>query len=252
MHSSDIYDDAVVYDLIHERLSPADIPFYLQQIGGCNGTVLELGCGTARVTIPLAEHGYAVTGLEIDECMLKRGQEKASAKGVSIEWVHGDARNFDLGKKFDLILFPCNAIAHLLDNESVESCFSCVKRHLADDGKFILQMFNPSLSILTRDPNQRYPVAEYDDPSGKGHVVVTENNVYDRARQVNEIKWYFKFEKTGQEVVKIVPMRIFYPLELDSLLRHSGFEIICKYGGFDSSPFSSESPNQIPICKLKK
>jgi SAM-dependent methyltransferase len=251
MQSADthsIYDDPVAYDLMFQS---ADISFYLQQHAGDRGSVLELGCGTGRVAIPLAEHGYTVTGIDMNEQMLSLARAKAAAKNVSIDWVLGDVRNFDLGKQYDTILFPANSITHLLDTQSIEACLACVRKHLSENGLFILRMFNPVLECFTRDPNQRYPISEYDDPNGKGHVVVTENNIYDRARQVNEVKWYYLYEETGEQIIKNISMRIFYPQELDMLLRYNGFEIIHKYGRFDGSPFTSESPCQIPVCRKR-
>ena len=86
----------------------------------------------------------------------------------------------------------------------------------------------------------RYPVAEYPDPDGNGTVIVTENNVYDAASQINRIKWYFRIGELGEERVVDNNMRIFFPQELDALLRSHGFAIEKKYGNYDESPFLSE------------
>jgi hypothetical protein len=78
--------------------------------------------------------------------------------------------------------------------------------------------------------------------------VVTESNVYNRASQVNEIKWYYRI---GDRPVKVVDlnMRIFYPQELDALLQYNGFSIEAKYGDYRGNPFDSSSPRQIVICQ---
>lgn len=242
-----IYHDPAAYDLIHSDQT-GDLQFYLERMPKRAAKVLELGCGSGRLTIPLALRELDVTGIDIENSMLARGREKAADYGVAIDWVRGDVRSFDLGEMFDAVLFPCNSISHLLDSQSVEACLACVRRHLADEGVFIFHTFNPSLQILTRDPQRRYPVAEYEDPSGRGPVVVTESNTYDRARQINNITWYHLFQATSQETATSLPLRMFFPQELDCLLGYNGFEVIGKYGGFDGSMFSSASDHQILVC----
>lgn len=246
-----IYDDAITYDLRHcKRMN--DTPFYLNQLTGRAKSILELGCGTGRLTIPLALHGFDVTGIDIEESMLARAREKAAQVGANVEWVQGDVRSFDLGKQFDAVLFPVNSLSHMLDSKSIEACLACVRKHLTDNGRFIFQVFNPLFRVFLRDPNQRYPLAQYEDPYGRGHVTVTESNTYDRALQVNNVTWYYQFQDTQEEIAKSLPMRIFFPQELDALLRHNGFDIIAKYGGCDGNPFSSESGLQLPVCKKRK
>ncbi len=243
-YCGDLYADGRHYDLQHVGMTD-DIPFYLKQARELGGPVLELACGTGRITVPLAEAGIKITGLDLTEGMLRQARARAAGKGIEIDWVLGDCRKFDLERKFKLIFFPFNSIAHLHDPESIEACFACVRKHLSDYGRFIVDIFNPRIDILIRDASQRYPVAEYPDPDGGGTVVITENNVYDAATQVNHIKWYYRVGKSGDERVAELNMRVFFPQELDALLRANGFEIEAKYGDFDESPFTSASPKQI-------
>ena len=246
----DIYNDGRHYDL-ENRDKVEDIPFYLKQIKKYGEPVLELACGTGRITIPVAEQRIQITGLDISEHMLSFAKKKAASKNVHIEWVQADCRNFNLDKKFALILLPFNSIAHIHSLESIESCFSSVKKHLKDSGRFIIDIFNPRLDILLRNPSKRYPVTEYPDPDGKGAVTVTENNIYDSATQINRIKWYFHTEKEKEEPVEELNMRIFFPQELDALLHYNGLEIESKFGNYDETPFKTSSPIQLVISRPK-
>ncbi len=244
----DVYRNGKYYDLENARMVE-DIPFYLQQARKHGGPVLELACGTGRITIPLAEAGIDVTGLDISEPMLSHARVKAKRKKLKIRWVRADCRDFRLPRTFNLIIFPFNSIAHLKDLESIESCLSSVRRHLAEEGRFIIDHFNPRLDILTRDSSRRYPVAEYLDPDGGEDVVVTESNVYNRATQVNEIKWYYKIGTRPEEVVDL-NMRIYYPQELDAFLHYNGFRVEDKFGDYEGHPFDSSSPKQIVVSRL--
>ncbi len=251
MDCHDIYADGRHYDLQNKDFVD-DIPFYLGQIRRFGHPVLELGCGTGRVTIPLAQRGIQITGLDISRGMLSRAKEKAAAAGVDVEWIEADCRNFELVKRFKTILFPYNAIAHLHDFESIQSCFSCAKRHLSARGRFIVDIFNPCLAVLTRVQGKRYKVAEYPDPDGRGTVVITETNVYDAVSQINRITWYFKIGKRREEIQKALNMRIFYPQELDALLYYNGFVLEEKIGNYDGAPFTAASPKQLCVCRVRR
>jgi len=242
----DLYSDGRYYDLQTKDFLE-DIPFYLRQIQKFGQPVLELACGTGRITIPLAEKGIQMTGLDVSEAMLSQARMKARAKGVDIQWILADCRDFQLDRTFRLVFIPINSIAHLHDLESLEVFFSRVKEHLAPGGRFIIDVFNPRLDILMRDPTKRYPVAQYPDPDGRGMVTVTENNVYDAAQQINRIRWYYKIGQTEERVVEN-NMRILFPQELDGLLLYCGFAIEAKFGNYDETPFESTSPKQLIVC----
>ncbi len=87
-------------------------------------------------------------GLDISPAMLATARKKSDALGLGINWVQADCRDFHLGQKFNLIFFPFNSIQHLLTLSELEACLACVKQHLAPTGKFIVDIFNPSLGKL--------------------------------------------------------------------------------------------------------
>ena len=109
-----------------------DIPFYKKLAKNQVGSVLELCCGTGRITIPLARDGIDITGLDSCESMLTRAREKSGKAGTEIEFIKGDIRNFDLQKTFNLILIPFNSLQCIYPFEEVEQVFNCVKKHLPD------------------------------------------------------------------------------------------------------------------------
>ena len=244
------YLDARHYDAkIKSRNLFGDIPFYLNKVKEYGEPVLELACGTGRVTIPIAEKGISTTGLDLLNTMLKEAKRKSKETDVKVEWIEGDMTDFNLGKKFNLILMPGCAFHGLLDLESVEKCLTCVKNHLEPNAGFIFDAFNPNLNILVRNPSETYPNAKYQDPDGRGLVIVTESTKYDKASQIMDTTLSYSIaEKTISSELKL---RIFFPKELDSILKYNGFKINAKYGYFDQSPFTSDSRIQIFICQVK-
>src|SRR5258708_6921458 len=158
-------------------------------------------------------------------------------------------RTFDLGQKFKLILLPANTMMHLVTREDIEGCLGSVLRHLTDGGRFVVEVYNPSLALLSAPPGTRAPVAGYVDPKSGARVVVTSEVDYDAATQVNHVTYHYLHGVTGPETTRHFDMRQFFPQELDALLRHTGFLIEEKFGDRDESKFTSSSPRQIVVCR---
>ncbi len=241
-----LYEDGHQYDLQHADFDE-DIDFYKKMAEEAE-RVLELACGTCRLGIPIGRGGSHYTGIDISQGMLAWACNKAQSLGLRIGLIRGDMRNFHLNEGYDLILLAFNSVCHLYTRQDFERCLGCVREHLEKEGRFVIDVFNPSLEILTRDPKERYPAGEYEDPYGKGKVIVTETNVYDRATQINWITWYYRLERSGEERKVRFGMRIYYPQELDALVNCCGFRIVAKYGDFDLRPFTSDSTKQIIVA----
>ncbi len=242
------YYDGRHYDAQQKDFS-VDIPFYLEQSVNYGDPVLELACGTGRVSIPIAKSGFDVTGIDISSGMLNSAAVDAAEAGAKINFIKGDIRNFEIDKKFNLVIFPFNSIAHLLDLESVNGCLNSVRKHLLPDGRFIVDFFNPDFKYFTRDQSVSYPVGAYPDPDTGEKVILTENNFYDRATQINHVKWHYKIG--DRDFSEDLDMRIFYPRELQALLIHAGFKIEHIYGNFDRAEFNTGSPKQIYVCSVR-
>ncbi len=244
-----LYENDWLYDLVHEK--PADseqIAFYQKQIEKFGQPVLELACGTGNYLVTLSEKHYEVSGLDNSEEMLHAAERRAKNKQTESNLLNADMRNFDLEQKFKLIFVAGNSLQHLNTINDVESCFASVKRHLNHDSKFIVEVFNPSLELLSRDPKERFFVGEY--KTDDGWVVITENVFYDAATQINHINWHYKNQYMKEERTVNFSMRQFFPQELDYLFVKNGFRIEQKFGDFEESEFTSKSPKQIIVASV--
>ena len=225
------------------------VPFYVKQVKKYGGPVLELACGTGRITIPIAKEEIPIVGLDFSARMLTQARKNSKKDNLEIEWIEADMTNFSLSRNFSVIIMPGAAMNWVLENREIENCLSCVKKHLISGGKFIFNVFNPNLEILQRDPLKKYNMYEYPNPNGDGIVEVTESNSYDKATQINYVNSYYNIE--NNEIVKKLKLRIIFPQELDALLYYNGFIIDHKYGAYDEEPFNSDSNWQIVICHKK-
>lgn len=247
-----LYSDAQHYDLVMGAYASGEqLDFYRRQAACYGEPVLELACGSGRLTIPLAREGVNITGLDISEEMLHLAKRKASQSRLRMRFLQGDIRSFDLGEKFRFIFIPAQSLSHLHRREEIEDCFSCVRRHLAGDGRFLIEVFNSSVRMLAREPGRRYPVGQFTDPNAGPQVIVTEEVSYDAASQVNHIRWFFRNEGSTEERMLSFEMRQFFPQEIDALLRYNDFLVEHKYGSYDEREFSSDAGKQLIICRPK-
>lgn len=146
-----IYLDGRHYD---RMFSPkGDVEFFLNEARTLGGPVLELACGTGRLLQPIAEAGFSATGIDLSPDMLAEARRKAQSANVSPRYLQADMTSFRLDERFALIFIGGNSICHLLDIDSFQACMSSVREHLADDGRFIVDVFVPKFQYLLVDPN---------------------------------------------------------------------------------------------------
>ncbi|HST10045.1 MAG TPA: class I SAM-dependent methyltransferase [Terriglobales bacterium] len=263
-----LYRDGRHYDALNSFLV-ADIPFYVEEAklaagildthppakgaGRMGHPVLELACGTGRLTIPIAQSGVEIAGLDLSASMLAHARTKAKAAAVEIEFVDGDCRSFELGRKFALIFMAFNSMQHLHDYASLAALFANVRRHLAEGGRFVFDVFNPKVEILARTSGDRRLEREYQDPDGRGTMAFEHSGTYDDATQVSHIRCYFVCRGANGEDADVreeeLQLRSFFPQELDLLVRSQGFEIVEKLGNFERKAFGSGDPKQVVVCR---
>jgi SAM-dependent methyltransferase len=243
---SDFYDHPPLYD----ELLPvgAEVPFYVDLARQQGGAVLELACGTGQIAIPIALRGLPTVGLDSSGHMLDAAKARASAVGAPVEFVQGDMRDFALGRDFKLIFIARNSLLHLLTTEDVLECFACVRRHLADDGVFAFDIFNPDMKRLTRPAGQRFPVFEVTTESF-GPLSVEGTHDYDPVTQVNRAAWYISTPARRDKWIVPMVLRSIFPEQLPGLLSAAGLELVSRFGELSRAPFGPASRIQACLCR---
>ncbi|GHU49189.1 hypothetical protein FACS1894127_1830 [Clostridia bacterium] len=152
--SYDLYekDMARYYDKLAEiEKSLYDIDIYIKNAAVLGGEVLELACGSGRIMLPMAERGFQVTGIDISPDMLELLEEKLSNAPQRIRkritTYQCDMSDFNLSKKFSLVILAATSISLLLKNEQIRTLFKCVNNHLEKGGRFIFD-YRTSDSII--------------------------------------------------------------------------------------------------------
>jgi SAM-dependent methyltransferase len=239
------YSEPDLYDLENSDFEP-DGPFYLALAQRCQGHVLDLGCGTGRITIPLARQGVSITGLDVMPSMLAQAQTKAA--DLPVTWIQADVRAFHLPAKFQLILDTGSTLQHLLERADHETMLARVREHLAPGGRVVFYTFAPH-------PTRLVDVAEHDwfayqDQSGR-QIRVSGTVRYEHRRQIFHEDAIRRWQDpTGQEIARYAPLarRMFFPQELELLLHYNGFSVEQQYGDWDGSSITNESRLMILVC----
>lgn len=242
----DLIYDANIYDGLNTFLS--DLQFYKKWLPkNKEAKILELCCGTGRLTVPIAKAGYNICGVDYTSSMLEQAKVKASEAGLEINFIEADIRSLNLQEKFDFIFIPFNSIHHLYKNEDLFMAFNGVKNHLKEGGLFLLDCFNPNIQFIVEGEKEQRKIAEYTTEDGRA-VLMKQTMRYESATQINRIEWHY-FINGEFHSIQNLDMRLFFPQELDSYLEGAGFEIIHKFGSFEEERFENKSEKQIFVCK---
>lgn len=243
------YADPEIYDLENLDFEP-DGSFFLDSARRQNGRVLELGCGTGRVTIPLAQQNINITGLDVVPAMLERAKQKAGE--LPIQWILADVRHFQLKQTFRMIFETGSVFQHLLTRFDQESYLAGVKEHLEQDGLFIFALMFPHPDMLASQGVEK-EWFQYEDYQGRV-IRVSGTECYDPIRQVKLETAYRRWiDDAGQEVLRVAPLslRYIFPQEIKTLLHYNKFEIAEQFGDWDCSPLTAKSRLMIFVCKKR-
>ncbi|BCA56287.1 methyltransferase [Nitrospira sp. KM1] len=243
---ADLYDHPDLYD----ALLPAgkNQEFYLDLARRQDGPVLELACGTGLLSVPIASAGMPTSGLDVSGPMLQAAKRRAVADGVAMEFMQGDMRDFTFQQRFDLVFIARSSLQHMRTSEDMLSTFAAAKRHLSPHGMFVFDVFNPSVSILSRESHRRFPVMDVATDL-LGRLRVERAHRYDAATQISHGTWYMSTQEQQDEWVVPITVRCIFPQELPLLLSRAGLELVDRFGDLSGAAFTSESPKQICVCR---
>lgn len=249
---TDIRNDAArFYDL--NPGFPEDIPFYRSLLPTSDATVLELGCGTGRVTVALAPHCGFIHGMDLSPAMLELCRSKVAKTDLPPERVAilmGDISSFALKRRFDLIIAPFRVLQNLETIAEVDGLLHCVHVCLAPGGTCILNVFRPfcgpdELREGWLVPGERL---NWEVPIEGGRVSCSDRRVrIDKEQMViypDLVYRRYQGLALAEEVVMHLAMQCYYPETFEQLIRDHGFEIVARWGGYQGEPYG-EGPELV-------
>jgi SAM-dependent methyltransferase len=221
--AADMFETAVVEPVVDLL---ADLAF--------DGRALELGIGTGRIALPLAQRGVRVHGIDLSEAMVARLRAKPGAE--QIEVTIGDFATTTVPRQFSVAYLVFNTIMNLTTQDDQVACFSNVAAHLTPGGCFVIEVSVPDLQRL---------------PPGETVRAFTVSDTrlgfdeYDIASQglVSHHYWVVN----GKLEVFTPPFRYVWPAELDLMARLAGMSLRDRWAGWKREPFTSDSTSHVSV-----
>jgi len=234
-----LYQNPDLYDALLP-VSENQLNFYVTLAQRFRGPVLELGCGSGQLIVPIAAKSMPTFGLDNSPEMLAAARRRAHVAGVRVEFVQGDMREFELGQRFSLIFIARNSLLHLSEQNEFAALFGAVRRHLSPDGVFAFDIFNPNLGMGCRPSTERFAVMRVASQL-YGEITVEATSEYDTLSQVNRTTWFISTPEQHDAWVAPLHLRWIFPQELASLLAANGFRLERLDGDYSGGDFTSAS-----------
>jgi SAM-dependent methyltransferase len=244
---------AKYYDQQPDPFGGRDIEFYRARVGPAT-RVLELGCGTGRVLVPLAAHCAFIYGVDLSEGMADICRAKLMEQRISPERARAEVADIcsvRLGQRFDLITAPFRVFQNLETDEQIEGFFQTVRAQLAPGGSCLLNAFRPfgdEAEVRQRWAEMREDKLRWEQPLGAGML-----RSYDRIRSVHPMKFiayprltyrYFEGETLKEEAVFDISMNAYAPDDFERLVTARGFSVLGKWGGYSGEVYG-EGPELV-------
>jgi len=242
---ADIYDSYVNVDF--------DIPFFINETRDYNKDILELMCGTGRVSIPLLKVGRKLTCVDYSKEMLAFFEQKIKDKDYLIDLIEMDITKLKLDRKFGMIILPFHSLSEILTFNEQQKALKCVSDHLEKGGIFILTLQNPEIRLKKADGKIRL-IGEFPIDKMRKMVLISTNQYNSAENIVSGYQFYEIYNSDNILIEKRFLEINFKPIDLDNLkemISKTEMQIIKIYGDYSYGEFNSKE-SEFMICILKK
>jgi len=243
---ADIYDFYVKVDF--------DIPFFLKETECFNGEILELMCGTGRVSIPLLDSGRQMTCIDYSKGMLASFKRKISNKNYPVRLLQMDVTNLSLNKRYGLILLPFHSFAEIISTDSQIKALKAISSHLDKNGIFILTLQNPKLRLRTTDGIPRV-IGKFLIDKNRQLIISYVNELASSENLVSGFQFYEIFDSSNIMIEKRfleINFKLITDSELRNMLKTTGLEIVEMYGDYSYNNFDEETSNFMIYKMIKQ
>lgn len=235
-----------------------DLPAYLELVERFGGPVLDVGCGTGRVAVYLARHGYRVVGIDISEAMLAHARERGEREGIPsslLTWLKADVTSLAIQERFGLAVFAYHGFMHLTSQSQQIAALERISAHLVGGGGLAIALPNPVEMFRAEDTPALVLERTFTDPQTGQPVMQFSLASVDRATQIMNLTWiYDRIGPDGVVQRDLVPLTMRYTMasEMILLLERAGLQRVELCGDYDFSPYEEASPHLFAIAERPK
>lgn len=246
--------DADFYDLLHDGYGD-DVGLWLSFAGRTDRPVLEVGCGTGRISVPLALAGAAVTGIDPSGAMLSRARQRADEAGASVTLLEGRAEDLDLPPgEYGFVLLPQDVFLYCEDGDGQLAVLNAMAKCLHFSGILALDLPGPASMLDPASNGQQMLVYTGPGPDGDALDVWHLHND-DLAAQVRVLR--VTYERTDADGLvrrrtSEHRLRYVYRFEAEYLLRAAGLSLLDVYGDYDLGPLTDDSARMIVTARRRE
>lgn len=240
-------------DLVED---PGDLDLYLALAGRAHGPILELGVGSGRLAVPLAEAGWPVSGVDLDPAMLERARRRATAAGREVDGrlalVEADARTVRLEARFRLAFIALNSLLLLGDRAAQAAAVRTLADHLEPDGLAVVDIWLPDADDLARYDGRLFLEYTRTDPESGRIVVKTGAALHDAATQTVTLTTIFDEAGPGEAPIRWVRtdrIRLVGAEELRGFAETAGLEVETVAGGYDLEPLGPGATRAVLVAR---
>lgn len=221
----DPYGDGTLYDLEYAE-HDEDVDWYVMHARRADGPVLELGCGTGRLTLPIARSGVAVHGVDRAPRMLRVLEDKLAGEELSvrqrIRLIESDYRTLEPDRTFGAVLWPFNALHHCEGPDDLVATLERIRGWTSPQGRLALDCYLPDVELYDRDPEDRYEPRWFVDPRSGGSLESWEQGWWDAEQRVHHVLYTYR-HRDGREERCHLALRMYELPELHQMLASSGW-----------------------------
>ena len=232
-----------------------DLRLYQRLAAQYPGEILDVGCGTGRVLIHLAQAGCQAHGIDRNAAMLARLARKLREMPhlqEHISYAHADALHYDCGREFGLILLSYNALMHFHEQASQIALLGKLRGWLADEGRLVIDLPNAGDAFAAPDTDALTLERIFLEPESGHQIMLQSVSCLDRVTQVLHVDWiYDEMDGEGRVRRVVAPhrLRYFFLPELTLLLKLCGFAVDAVYGDAAGAPFEDGCERMIVLAE---